>query len=128
MKLKFIRPKESASASKLTVHKTGKLGLSRGAINLLNVGVNKYCKFAFDENEVNENAKTIYILMSNVADDETFNISKAGDYYYIKAKSLLMDLSIDFTDEKKTVIFDIYPAIYDGEEIFKLDKREINRK
>ena len=128
MNLKFIKPKESASASKLTVQRTGKLGLSKGAITLLDVESRRYCKFAYEEESNEITGKILYMFLCKDSDDESFSISKAGDYYYIKAKSLLTDLEIDFEDTKKTVIFDIYPVNYQGEEIYKLKKREIKRK
>ena len=126
LNLKFIEPKESDGIAKLTVHKSGKLGLSKNATSLLDVENKKYCQFARDENK--ENNSILYMLMNKENDGRSFSISKAGDYYYIKAKSLLNDLDIDYSDVTKTIIFDIYPIEYDGDRIYKLTKRIIKKK
>jgi hypothetical protein len=125
MQLKFITPKEIDGTPKITVHKSGKLGFSRSAADLLDIENNKFCKFAYDEE--NERDRVLYFLIEKTNDGESFSISKAGDYYYIKAKSLLNDLGIDFSDPTITIIFDISPTEYEGQRIYKLIKRIINK-
>lgn len=124
--LSFIKPKEIDGAVKLTVHKTGKLGFSKGAIDLLSIGVNKYCKFA--TNNADTNDVSVYMIVDPIGDEYSFKISKAGEYYYIKAKSFLNEMNIDFEDETKTIIFDIQQMDYNGEKIYKLKKRIVERK
>ena len=124
----FIEPKENEKIAKLTVHKSGKLGLSKGAMDLLDAENNKYCKFAHNNNEDTKEDKDLYMFLFKENDRNSFTISKAGDYYYIKAKSLLIDLNIDYEDISKTVIFDIYPMEYEGRTIYKLKKRIIKKK
>lgn len=124
--LNFIKPKETDGAVKLTVHKTGKLGFSKGAIELLNIGANKYCKFA--TNNADTNDVSVYMVVDPNGDEYSFKISKAGDYYYIKAKSFLNEMDIDFEDETRTIIFDIQQIDYNGEKIYKLKKRIVERK
>jgi len=126
LNLKFIEPKETDGAAKLTVHKSGKIGLSKSAAELLNIKNNKYCQFARDEDNVNDSI--LYMLVNKENDEKSFFISKAGDYYYVKAKSLLNDLDIDYTDKTKTIIFDIHQIEYEGNKIYKLTKRIINKK
>ena len=126
MNLKFIEPKESDGIAKLTVHKSGKLGLSKGATELLDVANNKYCQFARDED--NSNDSVLYMLMNKENNGKSFSISKAGDYFYIKSKGLLNDLDIDYADASKTIIFDILPIEYEGDKIYKLTKRIIKKK
>ncbi|AQW89707.1 hypothetical protein [Elizabethkingia anophelis] len=118
MELKFIKPKENASIAKITVHKTGKLGFSRGAAELLKITENKFCKFGISEQ--NE----LFIVMCKENDGETFGIAKAGDYYYVTAKSLLNDLDIDYKT-KDTIIFDVIDIKDD--KIFKLIQRIIKK-
>lgn len=124
----FIEPKENDRIAKLTVHKSGKLGLSKGAMDLLEVENNKYCKFAHNNNESNKEDKDLYMFLYKQNDGASFSISKAGEYYYIKAKSLLIDLDIDYIDVTKTIIFDVHPIEYEGETIYKLKKRIIKKK
>lgn len=124
----FIEPKENEKIAKLTVHKSGKLGLSKGAMDLLDSENNKFCKFAYNNTENTKDDKDLYMFLFKENDGASFNISKAGEYYYIKAKSLLIDLNIDYEDTSKTIIFDIYPLEYEGNTIYKLKKRIIKKK
>jgi hypothetical protein len=124
----FIEPKESEKIAKLTVHKSGKLGLSKGAMDLLDAENNKYCKFAYNNTDRDKGDKELYMFLFKENDGASFGISKAGEYYYIKAKSLLVDLEIDYEDISKTIIFDIYPMEYEGKTIYKLKKRIIKKK
>lgn len=60
--------------------------------------------------------------------DYTFSLNKSGNYYYIKALSLLNDLGIDYSDESKRVIFDITAIDNNGQTVYKLTKREIKKR
>lgn len=124
----FIEPKENGKIAKLTVHKSGKLGLSKGAMDLLDTENNKYCKFANNNTDSNKEDKDLYMFLFKENDGASFSISKAGEYYYIKAKSLLIDLDIEYENTSETIIFDIYPMEYEGETIYKLKKRIIKKK
>lgn len=124
----FIEPKENEKIAKLTVHKSGKLGLSKGAMGLLDSENNKFCKFAYNNTENTKDDKDLYMFLFKENDGASFSISKAGEYYYIKAKSLLIDLNIDYEDISKTIIFDIFPLEYEGNTIYKLKKRIIKKK
>lgn len=124
--LNFIIPREGDGSTKLTVHKSGKLGFSKSAIELMNVDEYRYCKFAF--NEGIENDENIYMVLNKESDEFSFSISKAGEYYYIKAKNFLSDLKIDYTDDSKTYIFDIYKMDHEELIIYKLKKRIIKKK
>ncbi len=118
MELNFIKPKESNSIAKITVQKSGRLGFSKGAMEMLDIENNLYCKFGF--NDVEE----LFIVMFSSGDSETFNIAKAGDYYYLQAKTLLADLGIDYKS-KDTVIFDIQKS--EKNNVFKMMKRVISK-
>ncbi|WES96545.1 hypothetical protein P2W68_17065 [Chryseobacterium arthrosphaerae] len=118
MELRFLKPKENASIAKITVHKTGKLGFSRGAAEMLNITDNKFCKFGVnDEGE-------LFIVMCKENDGESFSIAKAGEYYYVTAKSLLADLDIDYRT-KNTIIFDVVDIKEDN--IYKMIQRIIKK-
>ena len=126
LNLNFIKPKGLGVAVKLTVHKTGRLGFSKSAIDLLSIRVNKYCKFA--TNNADANDKSVYMVIGPSGDEYSFKISKAGEYYYVKAESFLNEMNIDFEDKTKTIIFDIQQIEYNGEKIYKLKKRIVEIK
>ena len=118
MELNFIKPKETATIAKITIHKTGKMGFSKGAIDLLNIESNGYAKFGFNEE------RELFIVMTTKQDENTYNISKAGQYYYILAKSLLREIDVDYTSAD-TIIFDILETQNEG--VYKLEKRVIKK-
>ena len=118
MQLNFIKPKENIATAKLTVHKSGKIGLSKGAADLLQVEKLKFCKFG--TNETSE----MFVVMFGDSDDETFNIAKAGAYYYISAKVLLKDIGIDYKSND-TIIFDLEET--ENENVYKMIKRIIKK-
>lgn len=118
MQLNFIKPKENKAIAKLTVHKSGKIGLSKGASEVLMVNENKYCKFGTNENG------DLFIVMFIKQDEETFSIAKAGAYYYITAKALLKDIGVDYKSED-TIIFDLEDT--GDSNIFKMIKRIIEK-
>ena len=126
MDLNFFKPKESTGTYKVTVHKTGKLGFSKAASDLLQIEKNKFCKIG--QNSDDEGNDTLFMIMCKEKDEYTYNISKAGDYYYIKASQLLMDLEIDYKNEEVTTIYDIEKKKIDGQEIFKLNKRVLEKR
>ena len=73
MNINFIKPKEINAVAKITIHKSGKMGFSRGASELLKLDVNKYAKFGFNEDN------DFVIVITQESDDSTFSISKAGE-------------------------------------------------
>ena len=68
------------------------------------------------------------MVLNKESDEFSFNISKAGEYYYIKAKNFLSDLKIDYTDDAKTYIFDIYKMDNEDLIVYKLKKRIIKKQ
>ena len=122
----FFKPKGIDKVAKWTVHKNGKAGFSTAANELMNLANWKWCAFAKDKNEGGD--KNIYMIKMDKPSDITFSVSKAGDYYYIKANSLFEDLGIDYTDESKRTIFDITPIENNGQMVYKLTRREIKKR
>jgi len=118
MELKFFNPSESTSIAKVTVHRSGKMGFSKGASDLLKIDELKYCKFGLNDEQ------QLFIVMFGDDVEGTFNIAKAGEYYYVTARGLLSDLGIDYK-AKDTVIFDLLKT--DEENIFRMDKRVIKK-
>lgn len=126
MALKFFKPKENSGVNKVTVHKTGKLGFSKGASDLLEIQKYKFCKIGQIEDA--EGNDVLFMVMCKEKEEYTYNISKAGDYYYIKASQLLNDLEIDYKNEETTTIYDIEKNNIDGQELFKLKKRVLEKR
>lgn len=126
VKLNFFKPKESERNAKVTVHKTGKLGFSKSASDIMDLTNNRYCKIGLNtETEEDEN---LYMVIQKTKDEYTHKVSKAGDYYYLKAKQLLTELGIDYKDDDTTVIFDIIPLEVDETKYYRLRKRIIEKR
>lgn len=122
----FFKPKTAEGAAKLTVHKNSKAGFSSAAEKLLDLANWKWCAFAKDRNE--EGDKVIYLIKMDAPSDITFNVAKAGNYYYINARSILDDMGINYADETKRTIFDITPIENNGQTVYKLTRREIKKR
>lgn len=97
MKIRILKPKNSVSPAKLTVQKSGKMSFSKGSVEMLGIEQNRFVKFGIDENN------NLYLFFSKKADEETFKISRTGQYYYIMAKALLEDIGIDYSSPSSTV-------------------------
>jgi hypothetical protein len=126
VEIDFFKPKESDRNAKLTVHKTGKLGFSKSASDIMDLANKRYCKIGKDTN--GEGNKVLYMVVQTNKDEYSYKVSKAGDYFYLKAKQLLMDLGIDYKDDDSTVIYDIVPVNLEEKEYYKLTKRVIEKR
>lgn len=124
MKLEIIKPPDSAGLMKATIHVTGKLGFSIGAIKAMNIGDNNYIQIAQNSEDKEDN--NLYIFVTKKQSEKTMKINKAGNYYYVNTKALFDSLEIDY--RKKKVMFDIIEIEYEGERVFKLIRRERDRK
>lgn len=119
MDLTFYKQKENTSNAKLTVQKTGRLGFSKGAIEMTGIKRNTFAKFGSD------NEKNMFLVLSDKEDEFSFKVSKAGEYYYINARNLLRELDIDYKS-KNTFIFDLFKT--DKKNIYKMNKRVIYKE
>ena len=126
VEIDFFKPKESDRNAKVTVHKTGKLGFSKSASDIMDLANKRYCKIGKDVN--GEGNKVLYMAVQTNKDEYSYKVSKAGDYFYLKAKQLLIDLGIDYKDDDSTVIYDIVPVNLDEKEYYKLTKRVIEKR
>ncbi|AYO57590.1 hypothetical protein CO230_05315 [Chryseobacterium sp. 6424] len=118
MIIRFIKPDVTANSAKLTVHKTGKLGLSKGAMELLNTAKNRFVRFGFGEDD------QLLMEVSHDAKENSFPIGKAGDYDYINARTMLDELGVDYM-AKQTIIYDIKKTAEEG--FFRLHQRVIKK-
>ncbi|RZS75273.1 hypothetical protein EV199_1136 [Pseudobacter ginsenosidimutans] len=119
MKLKFFDPREAAKTLKATAHKNGKLGFSADAAKKMELAAGKGARIAFDEE--NPEDKTLYVIISSMAMEDTFKIIKAGEYFYLNARSLFEELELDYKNDN--IVYDISEVLIDGRPIYKFTKR-----
>ena len=124
MKIKFLKPKLPVGKVKCTVHLSGKLGFSKAAIKELGIDDNSYIKIGINEEESYDT--NLYMAILGEENADTFKIKKAGDYHYVNTQHLLDELEVDYKNKK--VIYDIESFDYEGTKMYKLTKREIERK
>ena len=116
----------SSGAIKMTVQKTGRLGFSKAASDFLELEKYRFCQFG--ENEEEHDDKHLYMMLLEEKGEYTFSISRAGAYYYVRAKQLLGELDIDYRNEDRTIIFDIEKVNADTEKVYRLVQRVIEKK
>lgn len=120
LKLKFFDSSSSYGTIKATIHKTGKLGFSTGANKYMKLKYFKNFKIARNESDMNDDS--LYLLPLEIGDENSYKLSKAGNYYYINIKSILKEMNIDY--QKESIIYDIEKMEYEDSHIFRLTKRE----
>jgi hypothetical protein len=106
------------------VHITGKLGFSENACNRLNLAENKVIMIGRNEDDETDDA--LYMKISNKPEDDGFKINRAGRYFYINTKMLFDSLNIDY--KSVTIIFDLLPVDIEEQTIYKMLKREVQKK
>lgn len=125
MALKLIKIVDPSGA-KLTVQKTGRLGLSKKAADILAVEKYRYCLFHEDD----EDEDVLFIQMLEEEAEYSLSINKSGEYFYVNAKALLGAIDVDYTNDDETVIFDVIPIppeTYEGMIVFELKKRVLKK-
>lgn len=127
MELDFIKPQSEEAKAKATVHRSsGKIGFSRTAEMLMNIGDWKFCRIARDKND--ESNECLYLVKADEYTDDALKVYRAGDYFYIKGAGILKEVGIDYSDSLNTYIFDISSMNIEGyESIFKMKKRVVKR-
>ena len=88
------------------------------------INENNFIQIAVNTEDKDDN--NLYVFLTKKEDENTYRISKAGDYYYVNTKALFDKLEIDY--RKKKVMFDVVEIEYEGEKVFKLVRREKDRK
>lgn len=123
MKIKFVKPKFYGKI-KCTVHLNGKLGFSQAAIKFLKLNENCYIRVGINDEQPND--PNLYIDIVQNQDENSYPVNKAGNYYYINTKHLFDEMGVDYQNRK--IIYDMHEFLYEGNKIYKLTKREIERK
>ncbi|MCU7492379.1 MAG: hypothetical protein HF312_13370 [Ignavibacteria bacterium] len=124
MKINFWKPALATGIIKLTVHRDGNMGFSSGAVKKLNIDEKSYVKIGTNGSDTRDS--NLYLMHTNDFDENALKVNKAGDYYYLNTKSFFNELNIDYT--KKKLVYDIVEMDYDGNTIYKLIRRELERK
>lgn len=123
MEIEFFNADELDRNLKCSIHKTGKLGFSGSAIEKLEISANKTISIGKGKDE---ELDVLYIKINEGEEKGAFNVSKAGDYYYLNTKVLFDKLGIDY--RRKRIIYDIVEIDNGDGKLYKLIKREISRK
>lgn len=111
----FFEPEEKYGSIKATVHSSGRLGFSTGAINYMHLSEDKMFKIAKrKEDSGGLSGDVIYLIPEEMGDDLSFRVLKAGSYFYLKTKRLFNQLNIDYRNES---------VIYEIEEVKENDKK-----
>ncbi len=124
MKLKIVTKNQIGSLIKCTIHKNGRLGFSTSAVEKLSLSEKTFVRLAINEEDKSDSS--LYMLISKVKSDDSVKIIKAGNYYFCRMKPVFDELGIDYTKNK--IIFDISEMDYEGEKVYKLKRRELERK
>jgi len=124
MKLKFIDGSIYKKKIKCTIQQTGKLGFSQDAIAYFKLNEIKYVGFAINEEDKKDT--NLYMSIFNKEEEKAFKVVKAGNYFYINTIKLFDELGLDY--QNKIFIFDITEMEYEGKKIYKLIRRESDRK
>lgn len=124
--IKFFSASQFCAKLKATIQVTGKLGFSDDAAKDLGLSSNTYIKLGIDEN----NPNTMYLVVSQEPNVDSFKVCKAGAYFYLPTTMLFSSIGYDF--KNKTIIFDLTrDSEHDtefGGIVYKANKREIYRK
>lgn len=124
MELEFWKPMKNSNQMKATIHLNGNLGFSSGATENLQINEKKYVKIGFNKGDKRD--KNLYMLVVGENGDECFRVNKAGNYYYLNTKVFFNELGIEY--KKRKIIFDIVEIDSKIGKLYKLVKREVDRK
>jgi hypothetical protein len=115
----------SVKSCKATVQKTGKLGFSAAATEVLGLAEGKSILVS----ELNDKDLAMVIL-PNSLDHRGFELIKSSNYFALKMKSFFDQRGYDYTNENVTIIYDIVKMkeMYNGFPIFKLTYREKKKR
>jgi len=117
-----ISAKEFNLKLKCTIHSTGKMGFTEATAFHMNLSTGSYLLFAKDEDD----SSIFYLIHSKKETEDGFRVIKAGQYYYVNTKALFD--SLDFDYKNQNIMFDMVELKNQGEEVYKLLKRQMPRK
>jgi hypothetical protein len=118
----IISAKEFCIKLKCTIHSTGKLGFTDATTKHLNFTTESHVQFAQDD----ENKDILYLIHVKEKNEDAFKVIKSGNYFYVNTKALFDSLEYDYV--KYNIMFDMIEQKEEGNEIYKLIKRQKPRK
>lgn len=124
MQIEFFNAQRLRGSMKATVHNTGRLNFGYSAELGLGLNIAKSLKIGRAEDYHKEGV--LYIVVGNKEEAGSFAILKQGAYYYASTRNLFDLLGEDY--RKRKVVFDIEQETLDGQKVFKLKRRTIERK
>ena len=112
--------------AKATVQRSGRLGLSREAANLLHPERDGRVLIATCE----DGNLGCVVLPPNSGDPRGFRWQRASDYFSANLRPFFDSIGLDYSSKDVTTIFDIVPTEekYMGFPVFKLRKRLVRRR
>lgn len=120
--IEFFESGDKYGPVKASVHKSGRLGFSAGAIKLLEIDGSKLFKIGRKKTESDSDSQVLLLIPVDTEDEYTYRPFKAGNYYYLKTKRLLNQLNIEYRSEN--VIFDIDEVNENGKLYYKLHRKK----
>lgn len=124
MDIEFFKASELERNIKATIHANGKLGFNRNAEKKLALETAKTIKIGRGKDY--EKDKVLYMVTTEEDDVDGFAVMKSGLYYYANTRSLF-DMLGERYDTLK-IIYDIIEVELNGQKIFKLKQRVLERK
>lgn len=111
---------------KVTIHSSGRLGFTADTADKLHLSNGGYVKFAKDD----ENENELFMIFVTEEDDDTFKVTRSGNYYYLPTTAMFQSFGYDY--KKYNIMFDMvrmsdYDEIVKGK-VYKLNKRVLMRK
>lgn len=118
MKITFFKSTDLEKPIRLAVHRSGRLGFPKEAEPKLGLGTNK--SVSIGRNAEDETDENLYMIANTDVPEGSFEIGKAGDYYYVNTRFLLDELKWEYSEGQ--IAFDMKRMDVDGQTFFKLTK------
>jgi len=122
--IKFYNAKENSVIVKATTHKSGKIGFSTGAKNLMKLEANRYFKVGVNSDDSSD--KSLYLQPVQKDEEGAFTVNKAGSYYYLRVKQILDDMKVKY--EESGIIYNIKEIEIEQDKYYVLTPRPNKEK
>ena len=118
--IEILSAKKFQVKLKATIQSSGRLGFTEDTAKVLHLESGTPMKFARDNEQ-----DALYLARLQEKDEDSFEVKKSGEYFYLDTRSLFNTLGIDY--RANSVIFDFARAAsldeLMGGEAYKLCKR-----
>ena len=118
LKLKSIPPAIQAPVYKAAVHKTGKIGLTIETAKHFGINTAKSIELLINEDDASDTS--VYGILKNAGQPNTYKIMKAGDYHSINAKDFFDALKVNY--EKDYISYVVSQIAVDGTDVLKFER------